>query len=380
MCISKSMYFKPDKVFDGRNLHADLWVEVSQDLRCKIVKKNILGGAKSKKIRGILSPGFVDLQVNGGGGALFNNDPTPHTLSVILAAHRHFGTTAILPTIITDAQEVLAKAVDAVIAAKNNEGIIGIHIEGPHISTEKSGIHAAQFIRPFDSSTLRCVKNLRSEDIPVMITVAPEVVSMKNIAALSETGAVVSLGHTNASADLTQMALANGARAFTHLFNAMPPMINRKPCITTAAINSLAYTGIIGDGFHVDDEMLKVAIRARPISDRVFIVSDGMPTVNGPSSFELYDQVITLNAGRLLNAKGTLSGGHTSIANTLNRLVTILEIEVEEVLKMAISNPAELIGLPYLANANERSAKDLICLDTDLTFLGYFDKLISSGF
>ncbi|MAI57468.1 MAG: N-acetylglucosamine-6-phosphate deacetylase [Rhodobacteraceae bacterium] len=368
MTVCDGFLLKPAKLFDGSRIRSDLLIKVTRNGFCHLVKNSESGGVAPKIIDGILSVGFVDLQVNGGGGVLFNTDPTPETLKAILAAHRRFGSVAILPTVITDAKYVLEKAVEAVIESKHQPGIIGIHIEGPHIALEQRGAHAARFVRLYDPGTFQLVQNLRLKEIPVMITLAPEVVSMKDIEALSETGAIVSLGHTNASLHLANEALSHGACAFTHLFNAMPAMRNRKPGIVAAALNSDCYTSIIGDGFHVDDEILKFAIRARPVKDRLFIVSDAMPTIGGPSSFKLYGSAITLKKGRLINSEGKLAGAHITMAGTVKRFVSALGVAIEDALKMAISVPANLINRPDLASLENRHVKDLICLDDDLNF------------
>ena len=376
MTIGDVFFLKPEKVFDGLKIRSDLLVKVNKNGFCNFVQNSENSVVEPRIIKGILSVGFVDLQVNGGGGFLFNADPTPDTLEKISTAHRRFGSTSILPTVITDAKSVLEEAVEAVIQVKDRLGIIGIHLEGPHISFEQCGAHAARFIRDYEPSTLRLVQKLRSNEIPVIITLAPEVVAMKDIKALSETGAVVSLGHTSASSHLVQEALLNGARAFTHLFNAMPPMRSRQPSVAAAAINSDSYTGVIGDGFHVNDEMLKLAIRARPVKDRFFIVSDAMPTVGGPSCFDLYGSTITLNNGRLIDSKGKLAGAHITMWETVKRFVFSLEIAIEDALKMAISVPSNLINRPDLASLENRHIKDLICIDEDLKFIRNLHDII----
>lgn len=199
----------------------------------------------------VVSPGFVDLQVNGGGGFLLNENPSAKVMLEILRNHRCFGISAIMPTLITDAPETLAKAVDAAIEVKDTSGLLGLHIEGPHIAVERRGAHEEKFVRAFAENTFELVEKLRSFVIPVIITLAPEVVDGSVISRLAAKGAIVSLGHRNADVTQTQAALKQSARAFTHLFNAMPPMLTRASGIVAAAINSDAYTGIIGDGLHV---------------------------------------------------------------------------------------------------------------------------------
>jgi N-acetylglucosamine-6-phosphate deacetylase len=277
------LWLCPDHLFDGERLLAAQALGLRDSVVEVVVPQAELSPRDAvQRVAGTLSPGFIDLQVNGGGGILLNNTPTPEALVAIAAAHRPLGTVALLPTVITDRAEVLGRAVEASLAAKGARGVIGLHIEGPHLSLPRRGTHDPAFVRPFEPATLAHVQRLRAAGIPVMITVAPESVTPEQIAALAATGAVVSLGHTDTDAETIRAALKAGATCFTHLFNAMSPMLNRAPGVTGAAINSTAYAGIICDGIHVADEMVGLAIRARPVPDRMFLVSDAMATVGGP--------------------------------------------------------------------------------------------------
>ena len=371
------LFIKPTQVFDGRRLRSDLVIRRAYDGRCILVSDALSNVDSIVHVDGVVSGGFVDLQVNGGGGALFNEAPTIETLQTIIGAHRRFGTSAILPTLITDAPERLVQAAEAVIAAKDLDGILGLHIEGPHIASDRRGAHSAEFIRPFDDQTLAIVERLRLEDILVMITIAPEAATPDEISTLSDMGVIVSLGHSNASFQETVTAISHGACSFTHLFNAMPPLINRDPGIVTAAINSQCYTGIIGDGYHVDDALLKLAIRARPVNNRVFIVSDSMPTIAGPDQFDLYGQKVVLKNGRLINSEGSLAGAHITMAETVERFITQLGIEPSEVFKMAITTPAELIRRDYLSKIDRRSISDLILLSPKFAYKSRLEDVLT---
>lgn len=357
----------PDQLFDGERLLFNSAVLVTEGKVAEIRPVGTLPPvAKALKLPGLLTPGFVDLQVNGGGDVLLNLDPTATGMATMAAAHRRFGTVAILPTVITDAPEVLDRVAKAALAAKGRPGIIGLHIEGPHISVARRGTHAERFVRPLDASTINIVQNLRHAAIPVMITLAPEAVQPGQITALVAMGAVVSIGHSDANADLTRMALAEGASCFTHLFNAMSPMLNRAPGVVGAAINSDAFAGIICDGVHVADEMIGLAIRARPVLDRMFLVSDAMSTVGGSDHFILYGQTIRLQNGRLVNDEGSLAGAHVTMAQSVARLVEMVGQPVEQALRMAITVPARLIGRPDLSGILGRSVDDLLVLDAQL--------------
>ena len=340
----ETTYLQPNQIFDGKVLRGG-YVAVKSGSITGILD-TLPTGSTALTLHGTLSPGYLDLQVNGGGDALLNNTPTLQAMQTMAAAHRRFGTVGIMPTVITDAPEVLEHAADAALQAHALRGILGLHIEGPHLSLARRGTHAAQYIRPLDARTLSVVQRLREADVAVMITLAPEAVSAGQIANLVAMGAVVSLGHSDATAQQTRTCLAEGARVFTHLFNAMSPMQSRAAGMTGAAINSAAYAGIICDGIHVADEMLALALRARPQTDTTFLVSDAMATVGGSDHFTLYDQKIQLVEGRLINAEGSLAGAHTTMADGVVRLITQLGLDPAAALRMATTIPAKVIGRP----------------------------------
>lgn len=358
-------WIRPDHLFDGQTLMTGQALRVENGQITDVDTPP--SGVKPQSIPGLITPGFIDLQVNGGGGVLLNQTPTVQGMQAIAAAHRTFGTTAILPTVITDAPEVLDRVATAALSAKGRQGIAGLHIEGPHISLARRGTHAAKFIRPLDDTTIAIVTRLRAADIPVMITLACEAATPAQITALAATGAVVSLGHSDASAEDARESLAAGANCFTHLFNAMPPLLNRTPGITGAAINSAAFAGIICDGVHVADEVVGLALRARPEPDTTFLVSDAMPTVGGPDHFDLYGARLHLQDGRLVNAEGSLAGAHVTMAASLVRLVSTLGIPLQQALRMAVTTPARVMDLPDLATLTGRSLDDILVLHPDLT-------------
>ncbi len=361
---SETIWLCPEQLFDGACLRSGMALGV-RDGRTTIAvpADQIPAGASRHARAGTLSPGFIDLQVNGGGDALLNAAPSVATMRIMAAAHLRFGTVGILPTVITDAPAVLAAAVDAAIAAKGEAGIVGLHIEGPHLSFARRGTHSAEFVRPFEEASMAHVRRLRAAGVFVKITLAPEAVKPGQIAALVATGAVVSLGHSDTTAAAVKAALAEGASCFTHLFNAMSPMQNREPGVTGACINSDAYAGIICDGHHVADDMVGLAIRARPVPGRMFLVSDSMSTVGGSDNFTLYGEQIRLVDGRLVNAEGSLAGAHVTMAEGLARLIETVKIAPETALGMAISVPATLIGRADLASPEHRDLADLVLLD-----------------
>ena len=371
-----TQWIRPSRLFNKGRLHIGAVLGVLNG-RIQIFTEDIQIKEDHQAIdfEGIVSPGLVDLQVNGGGGVLLNETPTKEAIWDIAKAHRKYGTTGILPTVITDSVSVLSRAVDAVMEAVGQNGILGMHIEGPHISVERRGTHKAEFVRPLDEDTIRLVERLRSAHVPTMLTLAPDVVSPEDISRLVDLGTVVSIGHSKASADVVRRALEAGASCFTHLFNAMPPMAGREPGVVGAAINSHAFAGIICDGIHVADEMVAMAIRARPISDRMYLVSDAMPTVGGPTEFNLYGSKVALINNRLVNSEGGLAGAHTTQNEGVKRLVDRIGISAEDALKMAITVPGNAMGLE-LDQLQGRSIKDIICLTDGLEYQGSLADLL----
>lgn len=364
--MTQSPWLCPDLVFDGETLRPGLAIGVSDGrIQSLLPLKDLPATAPRRALAGIVTPGYLDLQVNGGGDVFLNTNPTVAGMQAIAAAHRRFGTVGLLPTLITDAPEVLEAAADAAIAARGLPGILGLHIEGPHISLPRRGTHAAHFVRPFDDRTLAVVRRLRASGVAVLITLAPEAVAPGQIAALAALGAVVSLGHTDTTAEATRAALAEGANCFTHLYNAMSPMLNRAAGVTGACINSTAYAGIICDGIHVADEMVGLAIRARPRPDTTFLVSDAMSTVGGSDHFTLYGDVIRLVDGRLVNKEGSLAGAHVTMAESVARLISHVGLAPDAALRMAVTVPARVIGAPQLASPVGRAAQDLLILGPD---------------
>ncbi|MDO5657368.1 MAG: N-acetylglucosamine-6-phosphate deacetylase [Paracoccus sp. (in: a-proteobacteria)] len=316
----------------------------------------------------LLMPGATDLQVNGGGGVLFNSTPTPEGLAAIAAAHRGLGTVSILPTVITDAPEVTDAAADAVIAAMalGAPGIAGIHIEGPHLAPARRGTHDARFIRPLDRRMIETLARLRGADVPVMLTLAPELADPALMAEAVAMGVRLSAGHSMANAEETRAALSRGVTLFTHLFNAMPQMTSREPGIIAAAILSDAYCGLIADGIHVSPEMIRIALAARPVADRVFLVSDAMPTVGGPDRFRLYDMEIRVEDGRLVNTAGALAGAHIDMIGSIRWLHRNCGVDLAQAVAMATDIPRRAMGLAPLAIAEGVPVADLVALDEDL--------------
>lgn len=370
----KDLWITPDLIFDGQEVSAGQAVRIVDGKVADLAA----GREDALQIKGCLTPGFVDLQVNGGGGVMLNSSPTLAGMRTIANAHRQFGTVAVMPTVITDAPEVLAAAAEAAIAARDDTGIIGIHIEGPHIAKARRGTHDVNSIRVLDDKTMEVVTRLRANDVTVLMTVAPEAASNDQIAALVAMGVIVSLGHTDASADAVESAISAGATCATHLFNAMSPMTSREPGAVGAIINSHLRSGMICDGYHVDDRMIALALRARPAEDLMFLVSDAMATVGGPDQFDLYGQPVRLVDGRLVNAEGNLAGAHITQGEGVRRLVQAIGLPLQQALRMAITTPAQVIGRDDLATLVGQRTQDVVLLSEDLSTVSPLDGVLGS--
>ena len=323
-------------VIEGARIAA---ITASDDARVKAAKRHDLRGA-------LLLPGFVDAQVNGGGGVLFNDAPTVEAIRAIGAAHRRFGTTGFLPTLISDDLSVIARAIAAVreaIAAKV-PGVIGVHIEGPFISAERKGAHDAAKFRDLDERGVQLLASLGVGR--TLVTLAPEMTTPATIRSLAKSGVVISAGHTNATFDVMRAALASGVRGVTHLFNAMSPLTNREPGVVGAALNDPeCWCGLIVDGRHVHPAVLQLALRCkRP--DRFMLVTDAMPNVGSDQDyFMLQGKRIDVRDGMCVDENGTLSGSAIDMATAVRNCVDLLGVPLEQAARMASTYPAQFLGL-----------------------------------
>ena len=317
-----------------------------------------------------LAPGFIDIQVNGGGGLMFNQAPDLTTLDVIRRGHWSGGTTAMLPTLITDNDENMTNAVDAVARAIDSlEGIVGIHLEGPHLSIERKGVHDPAEIRPFSAHTESLLSRMPAKHY--LLTLAPENAPAGLISKLSKMGIRVSAGHTAATYAQTRAALDEGLCCFTHLHNAMTPLGSREPGVVGAALeDDDSYMGIIIDGFHIHPTTAKLSIGSKA-KGKTLLVSDAMATVGSDAdSFELYGQTIYAIDGRCATADGTLAGSALDMIGAVRNSVTTLDIPLEEALRMASQYPAEFLDLDD-TRGHLRSGyrADFVLIDTDLNLL-----------
>ncbi|OIQ45840.1 MAG: N-acetylglucosamine-6-phosphate deacetylase [Gammaproteobacteria bacterium MedPE] len=293
----------------------------------------------------LVVPGFIDLQVNGGGGVLFNNSPSVENLKLIMAAHAKFGTTAMMPTLITDKVEIMQQAADAIAQAiaNNVPGIIGIHFEGPHLSVAKKGTHCEDYIRPISDHEWHVLS--RQDLGHVIVTLAPETVSTKDIQRMVKLGIKVCLGHTNTDYETAQGAIDAGATGFTHLFNAMSPLQSREPGVVGCALmNDNTSCGLIVDSFHVDDVSCQLAIKTKP-RGKIFLVTDAMPPVGTTQTeFALYDRTVHVNNGKLTSTTGELAGSSLDMASAVRNTHKRLNITLDEALRMGSLYPAQYLS------------------------------------
>jgi len=315
----------------------------------------------------LLVPGFIDCQVNGGGGLLFNDDPSVNTIAGIARAHRRFGTTGFLPTLISDDLDVVAQAIDAVRAAISAgvPGVLGIHIEGPFLNAERRGVHDASKLRELDGDAVKLLA--RPHGGVTMVTLAPERTTPAFIRELSDAGVIVSAGHTNATFEELQPAFAAGLRGFTHLFNAMSPLSTREPGAVGAALaHQGSWCGLIVDGHHVHPEVMKIALRAKR-HDRFMLVSDAMPSVGAEAKdFVLNGRPITVEGNRCVDEDGRLAGADLDMASAVRNSVHLLGLELSEAVRMASANPAEFLALRDVGRIATGQRANLVRLDREL--------------
>jgi N-acetylglucosamine-6-phosphate deacetylase len=317
---------------------------------------------------GWLAPGFIDAQVNGGGGVLFNNETSVEAIAAIGRAHRRFGTTGFLPTLISDDAEVMARAIGATRAAiaAGVPGVLGVHLEGPYIAPARKGTHDAGKFRVPDAAEVAMATSL--DNGITLITLAPEQVPLATIRAMAARGAIVVAGHTAASYEQARAGLEAGLRGFTHLYNAMSPLQGREPGAVGAALEDRdSWCGVIVDGVHVHPGSLRVALAAKP-RGKLFLVTDAMPMVGSDDpAFALYGEVITAVDGVVRNAAGALAGSALDMATAVRNCVRLLGLPLDEAARMASTYPADFLGLGGRCGRIAAGLQaDLVLLDESL--------------
>jgi len=361
-------------IFDGATLHSDwaLCVDIEEIVKLGPAAEIGRDGKYVDLGGDILSPGYVDLQVNGGDGIMFNDAPSVETLERIATAHRRLGTTTILPTLITDTAGKTVAAIEAAKAAiaESVQGIGGLHLEGPHLSVARKGAHDAALIRTMTDDDLAVLIQAAS-DLPVlMVTVAPENTTLEQVRALVDAGALVSLGHSDANFDTCISYAKAGARSVTHLFNAMSQFGNRAPGLVGAALASGDLSaGLIADGIHVHPEAMRTALAAKRAPGQIFLVSDAMaPAGSDIREFTLGGRRIARDGGQLTLDDGTLAGADLDLTTAVRNLVQQVDVCLSDALHAATFVPARLAGLHAgVGEITVGNTADLIRIRRDLS-------------
>jgi N-acetylglucosamine-6-phosphate deacetylase len=363
LALTGGRLLTPAGILDGHALLLD-----GGTIAALVPAADIPPGIQAEDLAGrLLAPGLIDVQVNGGGGVLFNDQPTVAGIAAIGRAHRAFGTTGFLPTLITDGLEVMDRAMRAVEAAieAGVPGVLGIHLEGPYLAASRRGVHDARKFRVLDEAGCALLTSLRHGR--TMVTLAPEAAPPPLIRRLADEGVIVSLGHTDAPYDAVREALAAGATGFTHLFNAMSPLASRAPGTVGAALESDAWCGIIVDGHHVDPVVLRLALRAR-MHERFVLVTDAMPCVGAASQdFVLQGRAVRVSEGKCQDAAGTLAGSDLDMASAARNAVALLGLDAPIACAMASAHPAAWLGmLQERGTLAPGLAADLVLLDAGM--------------
>lgn len=335
------------RLFDGAHLHDGQAVIVADGrIRAVVPDTDVPAGIPVRRVEGLLAPGFIDVQVNGGGGVLLNDRPSVEGIRTIAEAHRRYGTTGLLPTLITDTSERMAEAIAATRAAIADgvPGVLGIHLEGPYLNPARKGVHDPSLMRRIEEEDIVLVTSL--DRGRTLMTIAPERTTPDVIRRLADAGVILAAGHTAASYEEMQVAANAGLTGVTHLFNAMPPLMGRDPGVVGAGLdNAELWPSLIVDLFHVSAPSLRIALAARGW-ERTILVSDAMSTVGTDlTSFTLGGRVITRLNGRLTTADGTIAGSDLDMATAVRNTVEVLGLPIEAALHMASRAPAEFLGL-----------------------------------
>lgn len=364
--------FTGARIFDGERFHEDSALVTGNGRVQAIVGRNNLPD-KAQVITlkgGVLSAGFIDAQVNGGGGRMLNDEPSAASMYMIAAGHRPYGTTALLPTLITDTATATAAAIDAAVeAVKANRGVAGLHLEGPHLAPARKGAHLAELMRPVEDSDVKAFIRAKEAIGTLLVTIAAEQVTARQVQALSEAGVIVSIGHSDCTSEAAEALFDAGARGVTHLFNAMSQLGHRSPGLVGAAIDHPStWCGIIADGHHVDPKALRTALRAKRGEGRLFFVTDAMSLVGSDQDmFTLNGRTVRREKGgfcsKLVLADGTLAGSDVDMASTIRYGITYLELTLAEALRMATSYPARFLRLADRGHLLPGARADLVHLN-----------------
>jgi len=360
-------------VFDGARMRPDAVVVVEDEYVSDIVETVPKGAAEVRLSGGILAPGLIDLQVNGGGGFMVDGQTDAAQLAQICAVHARLGATGILPTLITDRPAVVEKVIQAGIESIGTPGFLGLHLEGPHLDPRRKGAHDPALIRPMTAQDLELLLYAAKALPCLMVTLAPVSATPEQIATLAAAGVIVSLGHSDCTHAEAMSAIHAGARCVTHLFNAMSQLGNREPGLVGAALGSNIAAGLIADGLHVAPEVIRIALAAR--TDGIFLVSDCMAAAGtDQTEFLLNGRRILRAGGRLTLEDGTLAGADLTLPRALQVMVETVGLPLERALRMATATPAQLIGRTDLGHLHAGAEASLVHLEYTLRLTSVWQK------
>lgn len=372
--------YRGARVFDGEQFREDRAVLTCNGIICALVRpgEEIPPSTIIEELQGgIIAPGFIDAQVNGGAGIMLNDGPTPETMLKISQAHLSFGVTSLLPTLITDTHAVTGQALAAAAAAvQAEEGVAGLHLEGPHLAPSRRGAHLAELMRPIQKVDIQRLINVAQQIKCLLITVAAEQITTAQISELTQSGVIVSIGHSDCSYATAMACFDAGATGVTHLFNAMSQIGHRAPGLAGAALeHPSVWAGIIADGHHVDPAVLRLALRAKREPGRLFFVTDAMSLVG------LEQDSLLLNGREIRRVHGggcsklvledglTLAGSDLNMAAAIRYGTTMLDLSAKEALRMATSYPAQFLGLNDRGNLMAGTRADFVHLSDQLQIL-----------
>lgn len=363
------------RIFDGNRFHENSALVLDRGLIEAILPENQIGDGveKIQLSGGILAPGFIDVQVNGGGGRMLNDEPSAASMYVIADGHRPYGTTSLLPTLITDAGKAAIAATEAAAeAVKADHGIAGLHLEGPHLAPARKGTHLADLMRPVEDRDVETFIAASEKIGTLLLTLAAEQVSVEQVRSLSEAGIIVNIGHSDCDADMANALFDAGVRGVTHLFNAMSGLEHRAPGLVGAALDHPEiWGGIIADGHHVHPTALRIALRAKRRPGRLFFVTDAMSLVGQREDHLLLNgrtiyRRQTGYCSKLALEDGTLAGSDLDMASAIRFGITYLDLPIDEALRMATAYPADFLRLSDRGRLKPGLRADIVHLGDDL--------------
>ncbi|NOI00309.1 N-acetylglucosamine-6-phosphate deacetylase [Vibrio kanaloae] len=335
------------KIYTGSDVLTDHAVVIENELIKKVCPiSEMPEGIEIRDLNGAnLSPGFIDLQLNGCGGVMLNDEITADTMQIMHKANLQSGCTSFLPTLITSSDEDMRAVITAAREYHNQyqNQSLGLHLEGPYLNVAKKGIHNVDHIRKSDSDMIELI--CENSDLVAKVTLAPELNDPEHIERLHKAGVVVSIGHTNATYAEARQGFESGITFATHLFNAMTPMVGREPGVVGAIYDTPeVYAGIIADGFHVDYANIRIAHKIK--GEKLVLVTDATAPAGANMEYFIFvGKKVYYRDGKCVDENGTLGGSALTMIEAVQNTVEHAGIALDEALRMATLYPATAIGV-----------------------------------